>query len=194
MESPTAFVVEHAHYADQASWGVLCDLCGIPSLALGVITMDTIEDLEMHDQKSASSHNRDIFSASEEVTIPLAKLKMAHRRMLQFETTTVVQMNDYSILEVEQLVCSALNVDECPAGLAAMVHQLSGGSPYWCREMAMFIQSTGRRRRSVVIGQHTHNTTTQHTPPPAHPVSTLSPTLLSRPINLTLPYYHARST
>ena len=142
METPTAFVVEHAHYADQASWTVLCDLCGIPSLALGVITMDTIEDLEQ-EQNSNSSHNRDIFTTSEELTINLTKLKISHRRISQASSTTVVQMNDYSILEVDQLVCSALNVEECPAGLAEMVHQLSGGSPYWCREMAMFIQSTG---------------------------------------------------
>ena len=50
--------------------------------------MDTIEDLEVQDHKSASSHNRDIFTAtSEEVTIPLNKLKMAHRRISQVSHT-----------------------------------------------------------------------------------------------------------
>lgn len=43
VEAPIAFVVEHAHYADQPSWDVIYSLSGIPSLALGVITMDTIE-------------------------------------------------------------------------------------------------------------------------------------------------------
>ena len=48
MEAPIAFVVEHAHYADQPSWDVICNLSGIPSLALGVITMDTIEVRAIH--------------------------------------------------------------------------------------------------------------------------------------------------
>ena len=80
---------------------------------------------------SPSTAKRDkIFSSSDE-PIALARLKLVHRRMVHAPTTTLVLMNDYSIDEVENLICSALNVVECPEGLAAMVHQLSGGSPYW---------------------------------------------------------------
>ena len=142
MEAPVAFVVEHAHYADQMSWNVVCNLSGAPSLALGVITMDTIEDLEMLESTPTAGMRDDIFSATD-APIALERLKLVHRRIVKADTTTLVLMNDYSIEEVENLICNALDVAVCPEGLGAMVHQLSGGSPYWCREMALFIQSTG---------------------------------------------------
>ena len=52
-------------------------------------------------------------------------------------------MNDYSIVEVDELLRTVLGLHTCPPNVANMVHTLSGGNPFWCKEMALFIHTTG---------------------------------------------------
>lgn len=76
-------------------------------------------------------------------SIFLNRLKLNHKKLCGNKGTTVVLMNDYSILEVEQLLMSVLGMDVSLDSVALMVHKLSGGNPFWCKEMALFIHTTG---------------------------------------------------
>ena len=62
-------------------------------------------------------------------------------------------MNDYSIPEVDQLLCNVLGLSICPPLIASTVHKLSGGNPFWCKEMALFIHTTGAGKKfySIVL-------------------------------------------
>jgi hypothetical protein len=73
----------------------------------------------------------------------LNRLKLNHKKLCGHKNTTVVVINDYSVLEVEQLLKTVLGLESCPPNVAEMVHKLSGGNPFWCNEMALFIFKTG---------------------------------------------------
>ena len=73
----------------------------------------------------------------------LNRLLLNHKKLCVHKGTTVILMNDYSIPEVDQLLCSVLGLQICPPRVASMVHKLSGGNPFWCKEMALFILTTG---------------------------------------------------
>ena len=73
----------------------------------------------------------------------LNRLKLNHKKLCGNKGTKVVIMNDYSIPEVEQLLTSVLGSDGSLERVALMVHKLSGGNPFWCKEMALFIHTTG---------------------------------------------------
>lgn len=73
----------------------------------------------------------------------MTRLKFVYKKLIRFKTTTLVLLNDYLIPDVEQLLCSVLHLEVCPEGVASIVHQLSGGNPFWCKEMCLFIRTTG---------------------------------------------------
>ena len=126
-------MIENIHLADRCSWDVLLDLMGKHTYALVVITIEPLEDLkeEMEIPKG------------EIINLEFNRLSRNYRSMIRFKTTSVVMMNDYSILDVAELLCTVLNVEICPDGVSILVHQISGGDPFWCREMAQFIQISG---------------------------------------------------
>ena len=134
---PTVVVMEYAHFADYSSWTVLVNLVNISSLSLVVITMEPLEDLAI-----VPDHFL-IPTPAADVPIVLARLITVRKKLLNSKGTIHVTMGDYSILDVDQLLCSVLGVAICPEGVANMVHQLSGGNPFWCREMVTFIRTTG---------------------------------------------------
>ena len=92
--------------------------------------------------------SEDIFTPSDIMDtanspIFLNRLLLNHKKLCVHKGTTVILMNDYSIPEVDQLLCSVLGLQICPPRVASMVHKLSGGNPFWCKEMALFILTTG---------------------------------------------------
>lgn len=136
-------LLEYAHFADYLTWTVLVELVGIPSLALVVLTMEPLEDLTVGPNYSLPSMlSKKAFSYTT-ASVEFKRLIVVHKKLLNFKSTILVKLIDYSIPDVEQLLCSVLSVSRCPEGTANMVHQLSGGNPFWCREMALFIQITG---------------------------------------------------
>ena len=68
---------------------------------------------------------------------------MTYKKIVRSSCTLLIQMNDYSVLDVDQLLCDILKLEVCPDGLSLSVHQLSGGDPFWCRELAQFIELLG---------------------------------------------------
>lgn len=145
-EQPVVVVVEHAHFSDYLSWNVLLNLVNVTSRALLVITMVPMKELVVAKQHLvlAPLTSREDTITSDDQKISFKRLSLAYKRLTHFKTTTLVLMNDYSILDVDRLLCSVLGVSFCPEGVANMVHQLSGGNPFWCREMAVFIKVTGK--------------------------------------------------
>ena len=81
----------------------------------------------------------------------LNRLKLNHKKLCGHKNTTVVVINDYSVFEVDQLLQTVLGLEVCPPNVAEMVHKLSGGNPFWCNEMALFIFKTGAGSAFIVI-------------------------------------------
>jgi hypothetical protein len=138
---PVVIVIEHAHMADNLSWEVMLDLIGVLSFGLLVMTMEPLGDFIPLISTSITESADYLGSPPSEAM--LARLIHHYKTLVSFNLTSVLMMNDYSILDVDQLLCSVLDLELCPEGLALLVHRLSGGDPFWCREMAQFIQTIG---------------------------------------------------
>lgn len=78
-----------------------------------------------------------------DLLIFLEKFHFNYRKICKHNGTRLIIMSIYTILEISDVLCQILGIDTCPEGLASMVHQFSGGNPFWCRKMALFIHSTG---------------------------------------------------
>ena len=142
-ERSIVIILEYAHFADYHTLTVLLDLVDTPSLALVVLTIDPLEDLAVGLNKSFPSMlSKDAFSYTP-ASVEFKRFIAISKKLLKFKSTVLVKLIDYSILEVDQLLCTILDVSQCPDGTANMVHQLSGGNPFWCREMALFMKTTG---------------------------------------------------
>ena len=137
---PVVVVIEHAHMADNLSWEVILDLIGVTSFGLLVMTMEPLGDFIPFVSKSITES-----ADNQPSDAMLARLSHHYKTLVQFNLTSVLMVNDYSVLDVGQLLCSVLELEVCTEELALCVHRLSGGDPFWCREMAQFIQTIGRQ-------------------------------------------------
>lgn len=145
---PVVVVLEHIQYVDEFSWEVLLELIGAVSFGLIVATTAvTLQDLQLGVGGSGGNGNASASasggSATDAVQRSHSRLTHNYTALRQLRSTILVKMSEYSVLDVDQLLCSALDLDSCPVGTSAQVHQLSGGDPIWCKEMAQIIQSTG---------------------------------------------------
>jgi hypothetical protein len=131
---PVVVVLEQIQLADEFSWEVLLELIGTVSYGLIVATAVMLEDMRLGvgSGDSATDAQRS-----------LSRLTHNYKALTQLRSTILVKMSEYSVLDVDQLLCSVLDLDSCPTGTSAQVYQLSGGDPFWCKEMAQIIQSTG---------------------------------------------------
>ena len=140
---PVVVVIEHAHMADNLSWEVILDLIGVTSFGLLVMTMEPLGDFIPFVSTSITESADNLDNHPSDAT--LARLSHHYKTLVQFKLTSVLMMNDYSVLDVGQLLCSVLELEVCTEQLASCVHRLSGGDPFWCREMALFIQTIGKQ-------------------------------------------------
>jgi len=53
-------------------------------------------------------------------------------------------LNPFTLQEVRQYMCKALNAKDLPEDLIQSVYQVSTGSPYWCKQIASFISERGQ--------------------------------------------------
>lgn len=141
-ETRVIVAVEYAHYIDTLSWNVLLNLANKPSRALMVFTVSPVDEILSPKQVSSKLKSQDEVFLTTGKIVWTEKLSVVFRRMVQMESTILVRQSSYSVLEVYELLRSALD-QSCPGGLACMVHQLSGGDPFWCREMVLYIKDTG---------------------------------------------------
>jgi predicted ATPase len=132
---PVVVVLEHIQLADEFSWEVLLELIGTVSYGLIVATAVMLGDLSLGIGIGDS--------ATDATQRSLSRLAHSYKALTLLRSTILVKMSEYSVLDVDQLLCSVLDLDSCPTGTSAQVYQLSGGDPFWCKEMAQIIQSTG---------------------------------------------------
>ena len=148
--SRVVVVVENINSADNLSMEILINLIGMSCCGLLVMTTEPLEDVRsqlylennsddlsnLHDERKTEESSSDDF-------LIFSKLCMTYKKIVRSSCTLLIQMNDYSVLDVDQLLCDILKLEVCPDGLSLSVHQLSGGDPFWCRELAQFIELLG---------------------------------------------------
>ena len=126
------------------------------------MTMEPLEDIRtlLFDQDD-SNH---IPSLKEEIknnetlsleSLIFSKLCVNYKRIIQSPFTLLIPLNDYSVLDIDQLLCNVLKLEVCPDLVSSNVHQLSGGDPFWCRELAQFIEITGNLLMHFKFEHHT---------------------------------------
>ena len=153
---PVVIVIENIHLADSVSIETVLMLMGTACRGLIVMTMEPLDDIRsvIYDKNSIelpAPEGKEAFSPD---TLIYPRLNRNYKKLKRSPHTTLVLMNDYSVLDVDQLLCQVLNLEVCPEGVSTNVHQLSGGDPFWCRELAQFIEATGRHS---AIFQHFTN-------------------------------------
>ena len=143
-------IVENISSADHSSMEILINLIGSSCCGLIVMTTEPLEDVrsvlcfenesdnlsKLHDERKMEEHSPDDF-------IMFSKLCITYERIVRSSCTLLIQMNEYSVLDVDQLLCETLKLEVCPDGIPLNVHQLSGGDPFWSRELAHFIELIG---------------------------------------------------
>mmetsp|Transcript_27908 Transcript_27908/g.26759 ORF Transcript_27908/g.26759 Transcript_27908/m.26759 type:complete len:1469 (+) Transcript_27908:102-4508(+) len=153
-EVPLVIVLDDIHFADIPSWNIVVNLLDITSKTLLVMTMEPMEELSwinanVHLEEHMEAASANLFTTTPRTsrepptTGSLEKLQFNYRKLCKHSNTRVVIMNIYTIREISDLLCSVLGIERCPEELASMVHQFSGGIPFWIRKMALFIHSTG---------------------------------------------------
>lgn len=139
--------MEYCHNIDLLSWNVLLNLAGITSRALMIYNVGPVDEiLSISSSIGKKKIKKETFSMIDR-TYSTEKLNVIYKRLLQLDGTILVRMYNYTVTDVDDLLKSALN-RSCPSSLALMVHRLSGGDPFWCREMALFIKSTGKTEKN----------------------------------------------
>ena len=133
--------MEYSHNIDKSSWNVLLNLAGITSRALMIYNVGPVDEILSHSSPAKKKVKKEAFIMTVK-NFSAERLHVIYKRLLQLESTILVRMYNYTVTDVDDLLRSALN-RSCPNSLALMVHRLSGGDPFWCREMALFIKSTG---------------------------------------------------
>ena len=143
-------IVENISSADHSSMEILINLIGSSCCGLIVMTTEPLEDVrsvlcfenesdnlsKLHDERKMEEHSPDDF-------IMFSKLCITYERIVRSSCTLLIQMNEYSVVDVDQLLCETLKLEVCPDGIPLNVHQLSGGDPFWSRELAHFIELIG---------------------------------------------------
>jgi hypothetical protein len=154
-EGPVVIIIEDAHFIDQNSWNTLLDFKDVLSKGLVLLTMCPPDQLDSSTEAGASKSSKPAGNSggntandnndptSAEMMPSIEWLGTVRKRLQRLGHTILVQLSDLTEAEVGSLLCTVLTIGNCPLELAEMVHKLSGGNPYWCREMAMFIQTIG---------------------------------------------------
>ena len=152
---PVVVVIENMHLADGSSLEIIVKLIGASCTALLVATMEPLEDIRAYlFDKNSNSDDVPVPEGKEAFNIDtpiFSRLCLNYRRIIQSKYTLLVPMNDYSILDVEQLLCKVLKLETCPEGISSNIHQLAGGDPFWCRELVQFIEATGTDLTCLVV-------------------------------------------
>ena len=133
--------MEYSHNIDKSSWNVLLNLAGTTSRALIIYNVGPVDEILSLSSVAKKKVKKEAFIMTVK-SFSTERLHVIYKRLLQLDSTILVRMYNYTVTDVDDLLRSALN-RSCPNSLALMVHRLSGGDPFWCREMALFIKSTG---------------------------------------------------
>lgn len=93
----------------------------------------------MHDT-SIGAADKDHFAWSKAHHVPTACVHLVE------DTKDAVHLllNPFTLNEVRNYMCKALNCKDLPEELVSSVYQVSTGSPYWCKQIANFISERGQ--------------------------------------------------
>lgn len=137
---PVIITIINGHYIDKLSWNILLNLTGILSYAVFLFTVEPLEVLQdltelpllplsvcddrVINTSFIDQQNSNNIKALKLINIK--KLSFVYKKLKYYKNTLLIVINDYSLYDVERLICSVLNLEVCPEGVASMVHQLTG--------------------------------------------------------------------
>jgi hypothetical protein len=106
-------VLEHIHYSDLKSFEIINTFVDSMSLGLIVITVELLENLKYGINKSTENSekiNNNDNSENHEEIILFSKLNFSYSRLISYSSTIYIFMNDYTVEDVDLLLCDILQV------------------------------------------------------------------------------------
>lgn len=113
QESPLMVILEDAHLADSASWTLAWRLTTWVKPFLMVLATRPLED----------------------------PVPSGYRQLLRVPGTSLVHVQSLSFTSIVEMICEILDVETCPLPLSTWVSNLAEGSPFFARELVLYLRS-----------------------------------------------------
>ena len=146
-----AIVIEDAHHCDGSSWNVIYMLSHMLVNAVMLITLRSLHAHQLsHGPGWVSGVDPDAIqpvssnSANFAWTNFHGNIPVACVYLLENVHTIHVLLKPFTLKEVKYFMCRALNCNTLPDELVDSIFQVSTGSPFWCKQIANFINERGR--------------------------------------------------
>lgn len=143
--------IQDIELADELSLKVLIDLINISSKSALVLTALSSPET---DNKLALINR---FFQSKSLNIDAFQCTSWEKQykdiILKHKYTTLVTLENFTNDEMDRMLCSVLGVRTVPEELAALVHDFSGGSYFWIREIVNFIKEHGSEQFMAAVGE-----------------------------------------
>lgn len=156
-EIPTAIIIENIHFSDTESLKCLYAMKDLVTKACILMTLVNADQYREHQNlwklkhsqsnmkltmQKSHSNLRSLSPDRGYSTIETDELEFFRKEIIKLSNGTYLQMDDFNVSEIDGMVRQALNINTTPLGLAAWIHQISGGSIFWISEMIEFLKST----------------------------------------------------
>lgn len=139
-ELPSVIIIESMHYADEESLRTLLAFRELKAPALITFTSLQLDDaLEYLELMNVNDSNGVNIANSKGL---IESFESFYRLMKEYQHATLITLDDFNISEIDAMLRASLRNDNLPLRLAAWVHQLSGGSIFWIKEIIEYLRVT----------------------------------------------------
>jgi class 3 adenylate cyclase len=140
-EIPTVVIIENIHFSDHESLKCIRNMKDIVTKAAILVTMVNAEQYLEHQNLWKFKHTQSNirFNLGGDAD---DELEIFRNQVVKLPNTSFMKMDDFNVSEIDAMIRQALNVTKIPLGLAAWIHQISGGSIFWISEMIEFLKTT----------------------------------------------------
>ena len=183
METPTAIIIEYAHYCDELSWEELNNiLVGNLNVAV-LISMENKFQVDKNNLFTPTPQTRKRQSVLSPVSPvsprPLLETESprgvstsslsaslgggarqeappaAYASIVSNPNTNVIEMTSLNEEEVRNMLSSILNVTNISNDIVQLVLDVSSGNVYWCKMIANFIKERGTEELDTALEEGT---------------------------------------
>eukprot|EP01038_Epipyxis_sp_PR26KG_P004453 gene4453-6298_t len=136
IENPLLIIIENIHFADELSLKVILGLLKKAGKIIIVMTCLSLnEEIVLSNNRSALSLQSIQMQPNEWMTY--------RTKLIGLPQASLITLNDYTELEISLMLKGLFLHNPVPDGTATLIHNLSGGNPFWVGEMLRYIKAIG---------------------------------------------------
>jgi hypothetical protein len=166
LSSQAALVIfENIETADEASLRLLTELTKVSSCSVIVLTAlcvdQSVTGMGAPDLGQGQGQGQSLVEASAASTKSLQTsafnssswAKLYKDKITQRKQTTEITLENYTIEDINDMLCVALGTTSVPLEISQIVQDFSGGSYFWVREILQFLKLHGSEEFLSAIGE-----------------------------------------